>query len=82
MPNVWLGGEARYLRDYSGAALNAFSGQAVYVGPTLYARLSGNAFVSLAWNFQIWGGATTAAGSLDLVNFERNQANLRLGFEF
>jgi hypothetical protein len=82
MPNVWLGGEARYLRDYRGAALNAFSGQAVYIGPTLYARLSGKAFVSLAWNFQIWGGATMAPGALDLVNFERNQVNLRLGFGF
>jgi hypothetical protein len=82
VPNVWFGGEARYLRDYSGAALNAFSGEAVYVGPTLYLRLNGKAFVSLAWNFQIWGGATTAPGALDLVNFERNQANLRFGFEF
>jgi hypothetical protein len=82
MPSVWLGGEARYLRDYSGAALNAFSGQAVYIGPTIYARLGGRAFMSAAWNFQIWGGATAAPGALDLVNFERHQAKLRFGFEF
>ena len=44
VPGVWLGGEMRYLRDYSGSALNVFAGQALYVGPTLYARLGGNAF--------------------------------------
>jgi hypothetical protein len=53
MPGLWLGGERRYLRDYSGAALNVFAGQALYIGPTVYARLAGNAFVSVAWNFQI-----------------------------
>jgi hypothetical protein len=82
MPGLWLGGEARYLRDYSGAALNVFSGQAVYVGPTLYARLGRKAFVSAAWGIQIHGRAITAPGALDLVNFERHQAKLRFGVEF
>jgi hypothetical protein len=82
MPGLWMGGEVRYLRDYSGAALNIFSGQAVYVGPTLYARLGRKAFVSAAWDIQIWGGAITAPGALDLANFERHQAKLRFGFEF
>ena len=82
MPGLWLGGEARYLRDYSGAALNVFSGQAVYVGPTLYVRLSRKAFVSAAWDIQIRGRAIAAPGALDLANFERHQAKLRFGFEF
>jgi hypothetical protein len=82
MPGLWLGGEARYLRDYSGVTLNAFSGQALYIGPTLYARFDGNAFVSAAWEFQIWGKAIAAPGALDLANFERHQVKLRLGLEF
>ena len=82
MPGVWLGGEARYLRDYSGAALDAFSGQAIYIGPTVYAQLGAKAFVSAAWEFQVWGGAVAAPGALDLVNFERHQAKLRFGLEF
>jgi len=82
IPGLWLGGEARYLRDYSGAVLNVFSGQAVYVGPTLYARLGDKAFVSAAWDIQIRGGAIAAPGALDLANFERHQAKLRFGFEF
>jgi hypothetical protein len=81
-PDAWLGGEARYLRDYSGAALNAFSGQAVYVGPTIYMRLGRKTFVSAAWNFQVWGNAIAAPGALDLSNFERHQAKIRFGFEF
>ena len=82
MPGLWLGGEMRYLRDYSGSALNVFAGQALYVGPTLYARLGGNAFVSASWNSQIWGGTTSAPGALDLANFERHQVKLRFGLEF
>jgi hypothetical protein len=82
MPGVWLGGETRYLRDYSGAALNVFSGQALYVGPTLYARIGGSAFVSAAWDFRVWGEATATPGALDLTNFERHQAKLRFGFDF
>jgi hypothetical protein len=82
LPGVWLGGETRYLRDYSGAALNVFSGQAVYVGPTVYTRLGQKAFVSAAWDVQIWGGAFAAPGALDLANFQRHQAKLRFGLEF
>jgi hypothetical protein len=82
VPGLWLGGEARYLRDYSGAALNVFSGQALYIGPTLYVRFDGGAFVSAAWDFEIWGKAVSAPGALDLANFERHQAKLRFGLEF
>jgi hypothetical protein len=82
MPRLWLGGETRYLRDYSGSALDLFAGQALYIGPTVYARLGRNAFASVAWNFQIWGRATAAPGALDLTNFERHQVKLRFGFEF
>lgn len=82
VPNVWLAGEVRYVRDYGGTALNTFSGHAVYVGPTVYLRCGDKALVSVAWNFQIWGAAIAAPGALDLVNFERHQADLRFGLEF
>ena len=82
MPGVWVGAEARYLRSYEGATLNTFSGQAFYMGPTLYARLGKRGWVSAAWNFQVWGEAAGIPGALDLVNFERHQLKLRLGYEF
>jgi hypothetical protein len=81
MPGVWLGAEARSLRDYSGPALNAFSGQALYIGPTFHLRL-GKAFVSAAWDIQVWGSATAAPGARDLTNFERHRLKVRFGFEF
>lgn len=82
MPGVWLGAEARYLRAYDGAALNLLSGQALYVGPTLYARPGENIWLSVAWNFQAWGEASGFPGALDLVNFERHQVKFRVGYEF
>ena len=81
-PGLWLGGEARYLRDYSGAALNVFSGQAVYIGPTVYMRFGRTAFISAAWDFQIQGRAVAVPGALDLTNFARMQGKLRFGLAF
>ena len=35
-PGLFLGGEARYLRQYEGIGLEEFAGQALFVGPTAY----------------------------------------------
>src|SRR5262249_61864503 len=59
-----------------------FAGQALYVGPTLYATFGGRYFVSAAWNVQVWGAVAGSSGALDLVNFERHQAKLRVGITF
>jgi hypothetical protein len=82
MPGVWMGGEVRYFRSYEGAGLETFTGQAVYVGPTFYAKLGEKAWLSAAFNFQAWGGAVSTPGALDLTNFERYQAKLRFGYMF
>src|SRR5580704_2030262 len=37
---IFVGGEARYLRQYDGAALYAFAGQGFFIGPTVYFKLS------------------------------------------
>jgi hypothetical protein len=82
MPGVWIGGEARYLRAYEGAGLETFLGQALYLGPTLYAKLGQKAWLAAAFDVQARGRAVSTPGALDLVNFERYQANFRLGFDF
>ncbi len=82
MPGVWIGGEARYFRAYQGAGLEIFTGHALYLGPTLYMKLGEKAWLSAAFDVQARGGTSTAPGALDLVDFERYQANFRLGFEF
>jgi hypothetical protein len=79
---LWLGAEMRYLRGYEGSALDVFSGQALYAGPTLYMRLGKQGWMSAVFDVQLWGSAVGVPGALDLVNFERYQARLRFGYDF
>jgi hypothetical protein len=78
--NAWLylGGEARYLRGYDGFGLYALAGQAAYLGPVFYLPLARGFSISGAWDIQAWGQATGLGGPLDLTNFERHQAKLRV----
>jgi hypothetical protein len=81
-PGVLLGAEVRYMRSYSGLGLDTLTGQALFVGPTFYAKFAQCCWVSAAWSVQIAGRAVEDVGSLDLVNFERHQAKLRFGYNF
>ena len=82
MPNVFIGAEARTLRQYEGLGLNSFAGQALYIGPTFYATFGQGYFLSAAWNVQVWGAVAGISGALDLVNFARHQAKLLVGVAF
>ena len=81
-PGFLIGGEARYLRRYDGAAFDNFAGQALFVGPTAYWQLSDHSRLTLAWSPQVWGRPTGSPATLELVNFERHQARLIFGFNF
>jgi hypothetical protein len=81
-PGIFIGGEARYLRQYDGIGLDSLAGQGVFVGPTLYAKISERAWITLAWSAQVAGHTTAIPGSLDLVNFERQQARVLFGVDF
>jgi len=78
----FVGVEARYFRQYEGFPLNNFAGQALYVGPTFYAKLGEHALISAAWNSQAWGSASGGSGAHDLVHFDRHQARMRLAVTF
>jgi hypothetical protein len=79
---IFLGGEARYLRQYDGFGLDSLSGQGFFIGPTVYFKISERAWMTLAWSSQVAGHATAIPGSLDLVNFERQHARLLFGVNF
>jgi hypothetical protein len=79
---IFIGGEARYLRQYDGFGLDSLAGQGFFVGPTVYFKLSERAWMTIAWSAQVAGQATAVAGSLDLVNFERRQARILFGVNF
>jgi hypothetical protein len=81
-PGLFLGGEARYFRKYEGIGLDDFAGQALFVGPTVFLKLSDRSRLTANWSFQAWGHAAGSTAVLDLVNFERHQARLVLGVNF
>lgn len=81
-PDVLLGGEARYLRQYEGLGLGDLAGQALYVGPTAYLQLSDRARLTASWSSQVWGRAGGGSGTLDVINFDRHQARLVYGVNF
>jgi hypothetical protein len=81
-PGIFVGGEARYLRQYDGIGLDSLAGQGFFAGPTLYVKFSERTWMTLAWSAQVAGHATAIPGSLDLVNFERQQARLLFGIDF
>lgn len=83
-PRVTLGAEAWYLRHYDGAWFNALTGDAVFVGPTLYVQITPKMFMTAAWNTQIAGREISDVGSLNLnlAEFSRQRAKLKYAIEF
>jgi hypothetical protein len=79
---VFLGGEIVCRHLFDGLAFNSFVGRALFVGPIFYAKLSEHWWTSLAWNQQVAGHSAEQGGALDLTNFERHRALLRLGYHF
>jgi hypothetical protein len=82
MENLYLGVNAQYLRAYDGLVFGEFTGEAIYVGPTLYAKIGDRGFLSLAWNRQVWGAEVGNTARLDLANFERDLFRMRAGIHF
>jgi hypothetical protein len=83
-PEVTLGAEVWYLRHYEGSFFNTFTGDAVFVGPTLYVRLARKLFMTAAWNVQVAGHEFTDIGTLNLnlSEFTRHRAKLKFAYEF
>jgi hypothetical protein len=76
---LFVGAESKY----DGNFLNQLEGRALYVGPTLYARLSSKSTITLAYSRQVAGKATEQPDqNLDLLNFERQQFRVRWVSEF
>ena len=83
IPAVFIGVEAWYLRHYDGSFFNAFTGDAVFIGPTLYAQLGRKAFMTAAWNAQVSGHDVDVPGSgLNFGEFTRSRAKLKFAVEF
>lgn len=81
-PGFLAGLNVRYLRAYDGGGLDRFVGDAVYVGPTFSYNVSPAFGISGTWQFQVAGGALGDRRPLNLDQFERQQAMLRLNWHF
>jgi hypothetical protein len=80
---VFVGAEARYLRKYEGLVLEHLVGDALFVGPTFYAKLGERFWIAAAWNVQVAGRSEENPNlRLDLDNFTRHEAKLKAGVEF
>lgn len=81
-PGRFIGMEARYIRKYDGIGLDALAGEALFVGPNAYARLSNTLAISGAWSTQVAGRSNNQFAPLDLTKFTRHQAMLRVEYNF
>lgn len=81
-PRVTLGGEIQYYRAFDGLGMQTFLGNVLYVGPTLHIQFTSKIMLAAAFSTQVSGHATGEGRSLDLTNFQRNIANLKLEIEF
>jgi hypothetical protein len=83
VPPVFVGAELWYLRHYDGIWFNTYTGDAVYLGPTLYVQLGPKVFMTAAWNTQVRGHDVDVPGStLNLAEFSRQRGKLKLAVEF
>ena len=79
---LFVGGEVRYLRKYEGAAANVFLGEALFAGPIVAINISERLTMIAAYAAQLSGHAAGATNALDLDNFNRHNAKLKLVFNF
>jgi len=82
VPDVVVGADLWYLRHYDGIAFGTFTGDAVYLGPTLFWKISSKVLMSTAWETQVAGHEVGVMPALDLTDFSRQRARLLFEFEF
>lgn len=81
-PDLLFGLGVRYARAYDGGGLDRFLGDAVFAGPTFSYNISKQVGISGTWQMQVAGQAIGDVRSLNLDQFERHQALLRLNLHF
>jgi hypothetical protein len=82
LPPFTIGAEVGYFCHYDGIALNQFTGEALFVGPTMYLQLSRKSFMTAAWAMQIRGHTVGDPSHLELEEFSRQKGKLKFAYEF
>lgn len=81
-PTLALGVGAEYSRAYDGLAFQTLTGEALFLGPTMQINITRKMLVAAALSTQVAGRAVDDSRTLDLTNFSRYRANLKLESEF
>jgi hypothetical protein len=81
-PPLLIGMELGYYRHYDGIGLNVYTGDALFVGPTLYYQLTRKSFVTAAFGEQVAGRAVGDPRPLNLAEFSRHRAKFKVAVEF
>ena len=82
LPELLVGAEVDYYRHYEGTFFNTFTGDALFVGPTVYYKFARKMFLTAAWNAQVWGREIETGNRLNLEEFSRSRAKLKVAVEF
>lgn len=81
-PKVTVGSEAEYYTQFDSLGFKRFQGEALYLGPTFHVQITGKIMLAAALSTEVAGHAAGENRNLDLTNFSRQRANLKLEFEF
>lgn len=84
---VFLGGEIRYLSSFAGLSFQKAPDYGIFIGPTMYAKLSGQAYLAAAWSTRVGGVVRGQPESVpDFGNVpdsaEHHHVRVRIGFNF
>lgn len=82
LPELLVGAEVDYYRHYDGLYFNTFTGDALFIGPTLYYKFARKMFLTAAWNAQVWGREIETGQRLNLEEFSRSRAKVKVAVEF
>lgn len=83
VPKVLIGAEMWYLRHYDGMWANTYTGDALYIGPTMFVQITPKVFISAAWNMQVTGSEVDdPTARLNLSEFSRHRFKFKTAFEF
>jgi Putative MetA-pathway of phenol degradation len=81
-PAAMIGLEADAYNQFDGLAAQSWRGSAFFLGPTFHYQITEKVDLSGAWTQQLLGCARGERGPLDLADFTRSEAKLRLEMEF
>jgi hypothetical protein len=82
-PQIFVGAEARFFLQSDKLNLTHEVGRALYVGPTLWLKITDQASFNITYQPQVYGrAASTPNLQLDLDNFERAQFRVKLNVSF